>query len=135
MLWQRNPRCGTLRGPRLTCEHPSVTLSCTLANPQRGGAFFCCGVGEVKDANPCGIKSFCARTDPDTYSFKDVCKRLLPRGSAARSFVAGNEIFEEVVGNAENEKYEYHMPSSGEGVSSLPIIHYQILCTENVPQQ
>ena len=36
-----------------------------------------------KRANPCGIKSFCARTDPDTYLFKGVCKSMLPQGSAA----------------------------------------------------
>ena len=83
MLWRRNPRCGTLRRRRFTCEHPSTTLSCIMMNPQRGGAFFCCGGGEVKDANPCGIKSFCARTDPDTYLFKHVPKSLLPQGSGA----------------------------------------------------
>ena len=40
MLWRRNPRCGTLRGHRLSCEHPSATLSCIMMNPQRGSAFF-----------------------------------------------------------------------------------------------
>ena len=40
MLWRRNPRCGTLQGHRLSCEHPAATLSCIMMNPQRGGAFF-----------------------------------------------------------------------------------------------
>ena len=52
MLWRRNPRCGTLRGHRLSCEHPSTTLGCIMMNPQSGGAFFfCCGGGGTWDVN------------------------------------------------------------------------------------
>ncbi len=52
-------------------EHPSVTISLTLTNPQ-GGAFFCCRRGGTWDANPAAAH----HSDPLLISTKDkhICR-------------------------------------------------------------
>ena len=119
MLWRRNPRCGTLRGHRLSCEHPSTTLSCIMMNPRSGSAFFCCGgAWDVNRAAKCVYSKFrLSIIEREAHG----CKRRGSAACVARRFSLSSQFAKD--GRQTKTSIELLMYHYGEHPSAFRYVH------------